>query len=438
MKQTIIKSAIVAVAFLAAAGGAAAQADYDFSALNADSAELFYKITGPQSLTVYGHVHDTADPSTAYLGTLHLPDTLTHDGTLYTVTAIGDSAFKEQGQMTGVDIPATVDSIGDNAFLFCSGLLAINIPEGVRHIGKYAFFFCNNASTTNIPSTVKTIDMGAFGSGGGNLYIHNAACTIGDMALQTRSGNVNLGDSVVSLGNAVFQYSNIHRIIIPQSVRHIGGSTFVGCMYLNSVMLPDCIDTIGDHMFEACFSLRNITLPPALKHIGESAFIESHITGPIELPATLQSIGPSAFAYATALNGFVSAATVPPTTDESAFTGINHQIPIVVPCGTIEAYSTAPGWEVFSEFSEDCDGIDATADLQQVSITPNPATDEATVLSSFGIDEVDVYDMGGASVLRQQASGLKARLDVKALPRGTYIVRIHTPLGVTARKLILQ
>ena len=438
MKQTIIKSAIVAVAFLAAAGGAAAQADYDFSALNADSAELFYKITGPQSLTVYGHVHDTADPSTAYLGTLHLPDTLTHDGTLYTVTAIGDSAFKEQGQMTGVDIPATVDSIGDNAFLFCSGLLAINIPEGVRHIGKYAFFFCNNASTTNIPSTVKTIDMGAFGSGGGNLYIHNAACTIGDMALQTRSGNVNLGDSVVSLGNAVFQYSNIHRIIIPQSVRHIGGSTFVGCMYLNSVMLPDCIDTIGDHMFEACFSLRNITLPPALKHIGESAFIESHITGPIELPATLQSIGPSAFAYATALNGFVSAATVPPTTDESAFTGINHQIPIVVPCGTIEAYSTAPGWEVFSEFSEDCDGIDATADLQQVSITPNPATDEATVLSSFGIDEVDVFDMGGASVLRQQASGLKARLDVKALPRGTYIVRIHTPLGVTARKLILQ
>ena len=73
-----------------------------------------------------------------------------------------------------------------------------------------------------------------------------------------------------------------------------------------------------------------------------------------------------------------------------------------------------------------------------MSLQPNPATDEATVLSSFGIDEVEMYDMGGASVLRQQASGLEARLDVKALPRGTYIVRIHTPRGVTARKLILQ
>ncbi|MBR4506456.1 MAG: T9SS type A sorting domain-containing protein [Bacteroidales bacterium] len=29
-------------------------------------------------------------------------------------------------------------------------------------------------------------------------------------------------------------------------------------------------------------------------------------------------------------------------------------------------------------------------------------------------------------------------LDLTPLPRGSYIVRIHTPLGVTARKLILQ
>lgn len=438
MKQTIIKSAIVAVAFLATVDGAVAQADYDFSALNADSAELFYKITGPQTLTVYGHVHDTADPSTAYLGTLHLPDTLTHDGTLYTVTAIGDSAFKEQGQMTGVDIPATVDSIGDNAFFFCSGLLAINIPEGVRHIGKYAFFYCRNAMTTNIPSTVKTIDIGAFGSGVGNLYIHNAACTIGNNALQTRSGNVSLGDSVVALGIGVFMYSDLIRVTIPQSVRHIGDHTFEGCMYLNNVTLPDSLDTIGYNMFEGCYSLRDIILPPALKHIGESAFIESHITGPIELPATLQSIGPSAFAYATALNGFVSAATVPPTTDESAFTGINHQIPIVVPCGTIEAYSTAPGWSVFSEYIEDCDGIDNTLESVSVSLTPNPASGMVTVSSAERMTTLEVFDAAGAPVLRQGAEGHATTLNTATWPKGTYMVRITTANGVTTRKLVVQ
>ena len=73
-----------------------------------------------------------------------------------------------------------------------------------------------------------------------------------------------------------------------------------------------------------------------------------------------------------------------------------------------------------------------------VSLQPNPASDEAMVLSSFGINEVEVFDMAGSCVLRQEASGLSAKLDVKALPRGSYIVRIHTPMGITSRKLILQ
>ena len=85
----------------------------------------------------------------------------------------------------------------------------------------------------------------------------------------------------------------------------------------------------------------------------------------------------------------------------------------------------------------DTTGI-ATADLQQISITPNPATGTVTVRSAEQMTEIEVVDIVGASVLRQQASGLSAKLDVKALPRGTYIVRIHTPRGVTARKLILQ
>ncbi|MBR4506403.1 MAG: T9SS type A sorting domain-containing protein, partial [Bacteroidales bacterium] len=85
----------------------------------------------------------------------------------------------------------------------------------------------------------------------------------------------------------------------------------------------------------------------------------------------------------------------------------------------------------------DTTGI-ATADLQQISITPNPATGTVTVRSAEQMIEIEVVDIVGASVLRQQASGLAARLDVKALPRGSYTVRIHTPLGVTSRKLILQ
>ena len=73
-----------------------------------------------------------------------------------------------------------------------------------------------------------------------------------------------------------------------------------------------------------------------------------------------------------------------------------------------------------------------------VSLQPNPATDEATVLSSFGMTQVELFDMAGNSVLVQDATGLSAKLNVATLPRGTYIVRITTPMGVTSRKLILK
>ena len=73
-----------------------------------------------------------------------------------------------------------------------------------------------------------------------------------------------------------------------------------------------------------------------------------------------------------------------------------------------------------------------------VSVQPNPATDKVTVLSSIGLTQVEVFDITGNRMLMHEASGLSAKLDVGTLPRGTYIVRVQTPIGTTARKLLLQ
>jgi hypothetical protein len=83
-------------------------------------------------------------------------------------------------------------------------------------------------------------------------------------------------------------------------------------------------------------------------------------------------------------------------------------------------------------------GMPLAAWERYVAVQPNPATDKATVLSSVGLTQVEVFDMAGNRVLRQEVSGLSAKVDVAALPRGTYIVRIHTPMGTTSRKLLLQ
>ena len=72
---------------------------------------------------------------------------------------------------------------------------------------------------------------------------------------------------------------------------------------------------------------------------------------------------------------------------------------------------------------------------RHTSIQPNPATDHTTVLSSFGIVGIEVYNSAGQPVLRQKCNGPKADIDTKGWPADTYIVKIHTSLGECTKKL---
>ena len=87
---------------------------------------------------------------------------------------------------------------------------------------------------------------------------------------------------------------------------------------------------------------------------------------------------------------------------------------------------------------DDSTSVQHAAWEHYASLQPNPTTDKATVLSSVGLTQVEVFDMAGNRLLLQEATGLSTKLDLSKLPGGTYIVRIHTPLGVTSRKLVVQ
>lgn len=72
------------------------------------------------------------------------------------------------------------------------------------------------------------------------------------------------------------------------------------------------------------------------------------------------------------------------------------------------------------------------------SVQPNPATDKVRVTSSFGLTRIEAYDLRGRLLFETPASGLKADLDVSSWPRGTYLLRITTPLGTVTKKLLVQ
>ena len=78
-----------------------------------------YKIISETEKTVslIGPVNPPTSPTP-----LALRGEATNESTTYTVTIIGDSAFKEMEYYTGgIEIPTSVKTIGDYAFYKCSG-----------------------------------------------------------------------------------------------------------------------------------------------------------------------------------------------------------------------------------------------------------------------------------------------------------------------------
>ena len=74
------------------------------------------------------------------------------------VTAIGNSAFYEDDNVTSVVIPEGVEWIGNYAFHGCNSLKNVKIPHGVTNIGEGAFMSCNNLVRVDIPYSVRTIE----------------------------------------------------------------------------------------------------------------------------------------------------------------------------------------------------------------------------------------------------------------------------------------
>jgi len=79
-----------------------------------------------------------------------------------TVTSIGENAFGDCSNLTGVTIPNSVTSIGQQAFLFCAGLTSVTIPNSISNIESETFYGCSGLTSVTIGSGVTNIGDAAF------------------------------------------------------------------------------------------------------------------------------------------------------------------------------------------------------------------------------------------------------------------------------------
>ncbi len=79
------------------------------------------------------------------------------------------------------------------------------------------------------------------------------------------------------------------------------------------------------------------------------------------------------------------------------------------------------------------------SDLQRfVRLMPNPASGNVVVMSSYGMERVEVYDARGGRVYDCPAKGTSTGFDVLSWAKGTYVVLVRTPAGTAAKRLVVN
>jgi len=130
-----------------------------------------------------------------------------------------------------VTIPGTVTQIGNKAFMGNTHLNSVIIPASVKTIGTYAFYYCVNLTSVTY-----------------------------------------LGNSLTSIGEGAFAFSDITDLVLPYAVTSVGKGAYAFCDNLITVRLNNSIKNVSESMFAFCEKLLYVIIPPNVVSIGNYAF----------------------------------------------------------------------------------------------------------------------------------------------------------------------
>ena len=206
---------------------------YDFSAVAPSGQTLYYNIVAGNARVTY---ENGGSPwYTNLTGDLVIPASVTYYNITYSVTSIGEYAFRSCTGLTSVTIPNSVTSIGSEAFYGCTGLTSVNIPNSVTSIGEYAFY---NVRHIEYYGT-------ATGSPWGAITMNGV--TEGDFVYADETKQ----QLLAYVGNG-------GDVTIPSTVNVIGERAFFGCTGLTSVTIPNSVTSIGSNAFRDCTGLTSV------------------------------------------------------------------------------------------------------------------------------------------------------------------------------------
>lgn len=420
-------------------------------------------------------------------GTLVLPENTRH---------IEELAFAYCQSLTGITLPDSLESIGYGAFIRCSSLNNVVIPASVTRLGSNPFGGCSALTALAIEAgnthyymdgmmvyTMATDTLLSCHKSADSLYLPSTLRAVGGLSSNSDVRYVHLPDGVTTVLENAFEGSTLQSIDLPgsitfideyafcycQSLTHIdlpatldsmGEGCFENCTYLASIVIPDGMRTVPKEAFYGCARLSGITwgnavevvdsfafggcaftellLPPTLRTIrcgGFNGYDDGHLNR-VEFTAQIDTIDMEAF-YGHHMLTMVFRNMVPPVTPEEYGCFETAPDSIVIPCGSLDAWTADSYWGRYAaKYHEDCNSIDRAADTEP-SVVPNPATSLLTV-GGTGTGTIELINALGQTVLTHTAADGDTTIDVGQLPRGAYILRLHSHKELVTKKIVLM
>ena len=178
------------------------------------SSNIYFAMTSNNTCEV---TYRTAEYN-SYSGAVAIPTPLTFIGTTYSVTAIGEFAFKNSESLTSVSIPSSVTYIGNWAFDNCYGLTSITIPNSVTSVGLSTFLDCKALQNVAIGSGLKKLSDYMF-------------CRCINLT------EISIPDNITELGTSVFENdTKLKKVTLGTGMKTIGNKCFAGCSVLKTVV----------------------------------------------------------------------------------------------------------------------------------------------------------------------------------------------------------
>lgn len=298
---------------------------------------IWYVLTSDS--TVMATNVDDHNETVTYSGDIVIPHTVSFEDIEYRVTALNNYMFKDNKQLTGIDLRCDIEEIPLHAFKNCTALASVTIPDQVKIICHCAFENCESLAEVRLPSALTELRNYAFSNCKGltgidlpenltyigletfsgctgltSLYIPSKVSRIDEQAFDGCKGLTSMKVSPYnskydSRGdcNAIIEKSSNDLLfgcmntVIPEGIRWITSYAFHNCVGLKSIVIPNSVSRISLRSFDGCSNLETVTIGNGVEKIMDYAFDNCRSLCVLDIPSNVTYMANNAFAYCSSL-----------------------------------------------------------------------------------------------------------------------------------------